>query len=225
MELAIAPGRREANKARTRQAVSDALFALLATEPIDQLTAERVADAAGISRRTFFNYFPSVEAVLAHRQQEVLDQLRVVLARRPRSESLVEGLHATIDELFTVDLLAETAKVWQLIDHSPAATRYALEISHDVLVELAHDWAGRRNPTLGAEPDDLRLAVMAASCMASFDIARRSWSAAHAGAPVDAAARDDFLARVHRAFEYLRPSLQQLDTPTLPATTDEGPAN
>ena len=66
-------GRREANKARTREAVVQAAVELLHTEGLDALTAEKVADAAGISRRTFFNYFPSVEAVFAFQAQQVLD--------------------------------------------------------------------------------------------------------------------------------------------------------
>jgi AcrR family transcriptional regulator len=206
------PGRREANKLRTRAAVYDALVELLATESIDTLTAERVADVAGISRRTFFNYFPSIEAVLAHRQQEVLDQLRRFLVRRPVGESLLDGAVAAADELFTVDLLTETTRLWQAIDRSPAATRYTLEVSQEVLVDLAHDWVGQRAP-FDAEPDDLRISVFTAACMAAFDAARRAWLAEHHG-PVDAAARDEFLAKVHRAFGYLRPSVEQESAPT-----------
>jgi AcrR family transcriptional regulator len=219
-----APGRREANKRRTRQALVDALFRLLGTDSLDQLTAERVADAAGISRRTFFNYFPSVEAVLAHRQQELLDQLRTALVRRPADEPLLDGVHAVIDELFTVELLAEATRLWRTIDLSPAAGRYALEVFQDALVDLGRDWAARR--LSGTDPDELRLAVLTASCLAAFDAACRSWLDDHPG-PVDAAARAAFVARVRRAFEYLRPVVEPPMTaaPLSPDALPEEPVN
>lgn len=209
------PGRREANKARTRRAVIDAVYRLIADHPLEDLTAEQVAEAADISRRTFFNYFPSVEAVLAHREHEVLDQLRTALNARPAEESLVDSLHAVVADLFTVEMLAEATSVWRASDGSPAAARYALAAKDETLAEIGHDWATRRGCPTGEEPDPLRAAVMTAAGMAAFDVARRAWLADHDGA-MDAAAREDFLTRVHRAFDYLRPAL---DTPS--TTTPE----
>jgi AcrR family transcriptional regulator len=56
--------RREQNKTATRAAIADAALDLLRASGSEAVTAERIAEAAGISRRTFFNYFPSVEAAL-----------------------------------------------------------------------------------------------------------------------------------------------------------------
>ena len=60
-----APSRRELNKAATRQAISDAALELLRSRGPGNFTVEDIADAAAISRRTFFNYFSSTEAALA----------------------------------------------------------------------------------------------------------------------------------------------------------------
>ena len=62
---AAAPSRRELNKAATRQSITDAALALLRSSGPGNFTVEDIADAAGISRRTFFNYFSSTDAALA----------------------------------------------------------------------------------------------------------------------------------------------------------------
>ena len=62
---APAPSRRELNKAATRQAITDAALGLLRSKGPGNFTVEDIADAAAISRRTFFNYFSSTEAALA----------------------------------------------------------------------------------------------------------------------------------------------------------------
>ncbi len=210
MALTAPSGRREANKIRTREAVVSALFTLLATEPLDQLTAERVADAAGISRRTFFNYFPSVEAVMVYRDQQVLDLLGAKLAARPIDEPLMDSLNSVIDELFTVELLVAVSHTWRAIECSAAANRFALEALHEVLTDLGRTWAADRlTAARGCAPDELELAVVTAICMAAFDAAKRHWLTTFTG-PIDEAARQRFVAMVHRAFEYARPGVERL---------------
>ena len=58
-------GRRELNKARTREAILGSLRELVAQLPAEEVTVDQVAERAGISRRTFFNYFGSIAAALS----------------------------------------------------------------------------------------------------------------------------------------------------------------
>lgn len=58
------PSRREANKARTRDSVTEALRRLLEERPVHEITVDQLAEAADISRRTFFNYYAGIPAVL-----------------------------------------------------------------------------------------------------------------------------------------------------------------
>jgi len=205
---ATAPlGRREANKRRTREAVVQAAERLLQTERLETLTAEKVADAAGISRRTFFNYFPSVEAVYAFQAQQVLEDFRTGLAARPPDEPLVDGAKAVVREVFTVEALAHAVQTWRVVDGSPAANRYVLESTHESVAALGEEWAGDRLRSASAGTTGLRVAVLAAACVAAFDVARRDWLARHDG-PVDAAGRTDFIHTVGAAFEVLRPAVE-----------------
>lgn len=68
MHAAAPPSLRARKKAETWSAVHEAAAALVLERGVDGTTVEAVAEAAGVSQRTFFNYFPSKEdAVLGLR--------------------------------------------------------------------------------------------------------------------------------------------------------------
>src|SRR6202041_319663 len=57
-------GRREANKQATRQALQQAADRLFAEHGVTQTTVRDIADAAGVTERTFFRYFGSKEDLI-----------------------------------------------------------------------------------------------------------------------------------------------------------------
>ncbi|MBG6084509.1 TetR/AcrR family transcriptional regulator [Zhihengliuella flava] len=69
------PTRRELNRRQTERAIHDAAHGMAAEHGPAAVTVEAVAEAAGISRRTFFNYFASKEdAILGMRVPEVTEE-------------------------------------------------------------------------------------------------------------------------------------------------------
>lgn len=197
-------GRRELNKARTRAALVDAALSLALERPIETLTAEQVADAAGVSRRTFFNYFPSVEALLATGAVDTEGALRAALDARPIGESLLASFKAVMEEIFTLDLLAQSAIVWRVVGASPAAHRFALAASATAHMHLAEEWASERFAARGCSADPLQAPLVMATTMAALEVARNDWLRRHPG-PIDAAAREDFIATVNHAADLIAP--------------------
>ena len=64
--------RRELNRAQTSEAIHTSAVALVLRHGLAGATVDAIADKAGVSRRTFFNYFPTKEdAVLATRPPQL----------------------------------------------------------------------------------------------------------------------------------------------------------
>lgn len=70
---------REAKKEATRQALANAAARLVLEEGPDALTVANVTDAAGVSARTFHNYFPSANEALIYFAVQVLDEMKASL--------------------------------------------------------------------------------------------------------------------------------------------------
>ena len=113
------PSRRELNKAATRQAITDAALELLRTKGPGNFTVEDIADAAGISRRTFFNYFSSTDAALASIVHGFLDTAIQQFRLRPAEEPLLESAQAALSALADPEAVAPLAELFTLAQQSP----------------------------------------------------------------------------------------------------------
>lgn len=80
------PGLRERKKEATRQAVHEATLRLTVEHGFDHVTVEAVADAAGISRRTFSNYFTNKEDALLYGEEQQIRALVRTVRGRPADE-------------------------------------------------------------------------------------------------------------------------------------------
>jgi len=71
-DSAPSDGLRERKRAATRSAITSAARTLTAERGLNGYTVEEVCEAAGISRRTFFNYFPTKEdAIIGHADDDI----------------------------------------------------------------------------------------------------------------------------------------------------------
>jgi AcrR family transcriptional regulator len=97
-------GLRERKKLDTRRALSDAALKLAFEHGFDGVTREAIADLAGVSLRTFNNYFTGKYEALAYRQTERLRRSVAVLRLRPVDEplwaSITEAVLAPMEEDF-----------------------------------------------------------------------------------------------------------------------------
>lgn len=81
------PGRREAAKAATRAALQDAARRLFAQRGFTGTTVQAIAEAAGVTERTFFRYFGSKDELLADLVLGGLPVLQAAIVARPPSEA------------------------------------------------------------------------------------------------------------------------------------------
>lgn len=81
-------GLRERKKRDTRRALSDAALHLAFERGLENVTREDIANLAGVSLRTFTNYFAGKYDALAYRQQERMRRGIELLRGRPADEPL-----------------------------------------------------------------------------------------------------------------------------------------
>src|SRR5215475_4902889 len=83
-------GLREHKKRQTRAAIADAAANLFAARGFRNVTVDEVASAAGVSRKTVFNYFSSKEDMLFDRDAEIRETLVAALEDRTPGTSVVD---------------------------------------------------------------------------------------------------------------------------------------
>ena len=105
-------GLRERKKQRTRTAISEAAIKLFLEHGFNQVSVVQVAEAAEVSKRTLFAYFPAKEDLVVHRiADHTTEAARVVRARAPHTSPL-----AALREHFVTGL-RERDPVTGLNDH------------------------------------------------------------------------------------------------------------
>jgi AcrR family transcriptional regulator len=114
------PGLRERKKRATRKALRDAALRLALERGPDNVRVDDIAEAAGVSPRTYNNYFASreqaiVAAVTAEREARVAE----AVAARPAGTRLAEAVTEAIVEQYT-DPDSHDPRALLLITASPA---------------------------------------------------------------------------------------------------------
>lgn len=150
--LKQAPSLRDEHKAHTKRALRVAALKLFASQGYDTTTVEEVAEAAGVSARTFFRYFPTKESVLYAHEHLWFQSMTEIYLAQPRSRSDIEALSATLVE-FSTDLVLK---------------RRSLQLYRRALVS-SPTLRGRQQDRHVEEIDELAKAVAARRGLSSYD--------------------------------------------------------
>jgi AcrR family transcriptional regulator len=106
------PGLRERKKQATRTALAEAAVRLAAEQGAENVTVEAISEAAGVSPRTFFNYFDSHDDAFVMIDREIGERVRRAVREAPAALPplgvVVEALAA---ELADVE---ERQEIWSL---------------------------------------------------------------------------------------------------------------
>ena len=93
------PSLREKQKHHTRTEIVRIAFELFATHGYEDVSVEMICDAVGISRATFFNYFPQKELILREIASSRVEKLKTIVTRFGES-----GKKLTFDDVVALFL-------------------------------------------------------------------------------------------------------------------------
>jgi AcrR family transcriptional regulator len=96
--VATTPTPRAVSAARTREALIDSALALFARDGFDTTTTEEISQAAGVSPRTFFRYFPTKESVVFHRDHWFMRTFAAAYLEQPTGLGDYAALRKTFVE-------------------------------------------------------------------------------------------------------------------------------
>lgn len=94
---------REEKKAATRSAISEAAVTLLMEEGIGAATVARVSEKAGVSARTFHNYFADIDEAFFEFLGKVLATIAEQITAMPADRTASEVMEAIIIDAITAD--------------------------------------------------------------------------------------------------------------------------
>jgi AcrR family transcriptional regulator len=196
-----AVGMRTRNKLATRDAISAAALRLAVERGPGGLALVRVRDiaaAAGVSPRTYNNYFSSREEAICAFQSDRARRLGQALRSRPAGEPLDQAITAAVVEHFGT---AEPDKVgMRMIMTTPELEGEVLKAFTMAEEPLAAAIAERT----GADPaHDLFPHVMAAAIAAAVRVAGLHW--------LDPRNTESFATVLRRALEHILPAADASD--------------
>ena len=178
MNQSVAVGLRERKREATRLRIATEAARLATERGVAGVTADEIADAADISRATFFRFFATKETAIAEGfSGPKVDELLAVLAAQPAALSPLDAVAQTFRDLGqqldadTRDLVLEQARI---AADSPALQAWMASawLRDERLV------AGVLADRLGTDPDDPRARMVAALAMAAMRTGLERWVAA-----------------------------------------------
>lgn len=180
---------RRQRRRQVRLTIERAALDLFSERSYDDVTVAEIANAAGISLRTFFRYFPSKDAVLLASGATLIDRLLLHLEEQPKGVSAFDAMSKALlasvvvpeEERLTV------LKRWQVLHDVPlqrteaSASAEEMDAEERIIAELTR----RMGPTADRRQAEVMMVAMHA-------IGRRAyamwWTSGGQGDPTDWAA-------------------------------------
>ncbi|AFR28783.1 TetR family transcriptional regulator [Arthrobacter sp. Rue61a] len=171
-------------RARTRRLAQTELTAvaqdLFVAQGYDNTTVDQIAAAAGMSKRTFFRYFPSKDDLVIGKYDLFADRMAEALDARPKSEPVWESLRRMFD--ITLDYVqdehqrARIDAMDGIVRSTPQLYARYLEKMQRVQELLVGRVAVRLNDD-EHNPSDPRPAAIVGAAFACMQAARQAWFA------------------------------------------------
>jgi AcrR family transcriptional regulator len=168
------PGLRERKKQEVRERISGIATLLFLERGFDAVSVAEVAEAAGVSKMTVFNYFPRKEDLFLDRLPQLVELITAAVRGRPAGEPPSAALRdlylRLIDERHPLAGVRDPmASFWQVVLGSPTLRARAREALDEIESLIAGLFAEAGDPRAA-----MTAALMLAACRVCYaDAARR----------------------------------------------------
>lgn len=165
---------RERKKQRTRQDLADSALRLFNQQGYDATTLDELVESVQVSKRTFFRYFGSKEAVALAAEAELWDAyLDAVDRRAPDGQTLVTLRDALVEATGTLPgdwperLFSTRALMGRTPELRAASMMLAAQTQDRLIATLA--------PRLGIDAKDLRLRLAVEIALGAYRCGAKDW--------------------------------------------------
>jgi len=131
------PSLRERKKQRTRELLIETANRLFLEQGFDRTTVDQIAEAAGVSQRTFFRYFAAKDEVVFSKHDERISRFRTLLTEKRDGKGPAEAVRSALAE-FARDYQRqrrELLREWRIVTGSPLLV--ARDVEQDLEFEQA----------------------------------------------------------------------------------------
>ena len=163
-----------------RDEVAKHAWTLFVTQGYEATTVDQIAEAAGMSRRTFFRYFAGKDELVLERLVASGNLIATALEGRPADEPAWPALRSAF--AVTVALQEEhheKSRPLQLMLRAEPALRTAIETRRQIWVDRLAPLTALRLPSpdpADREASDLRARAVTGSAVACLEAAQVAWA-------------------------------------------------
>jgi AcrR family transcriptional regulator len=124
---------REKKKLQVEHKITHSALQLFEKNGYDAVSIDDIAEAAEVSKSTFYNYFATKEAVLVKLSMNSVNGVKETLAKKPRQDDPIEmirlSFHCLIDDIYS----------WRNVAREAAMISVYNEAAHKTVNQLIED--------------------------------------------------------------------------------------
>ncbi|WP_037152924.1 TetR family transcriptional regulator [Rhizobium freirei] len=180
---AVREGRRERKRRQTRERIETTALKLFLARGFDSTTIEDITEAADVSKRSFFDYFPSKEDVVAAWQDGFAGELIAAVAAQPVDAPLVDVIETAINAALRATISDPQHLAIAILIRDTPALRARDQLKYAKLERKLTEALHARSS--GAEGERLRLSVLAAAVVSMLRIGGERWNGAQNDLPLE----------------------------------------
>ena len=193
---------RDRKREETRDRLLDAGTRLFAERGYDAVTAAEIADAAGVTERTFFRHFPTKADLILTNWRRLAAELQVAMAAMPEGTPPIEVVRAGVGAF--AEFLMHTVEAQPESSMADYAASLPVLTMLDVVLALEHTVSGELARRLGCSNEDVRVRMVANASIGLLRAAGRAYALGARARPLTETASE--------SIDYLCPLFETLQS-------------